>query len=255
MKNRIVLAYSGSLAGSVAIPWLAQTHDAEIVTLTLDLGQGTELDELRARALALGAVRAHVLDVREEFARDYVLPALEKGALDETDGNAMTRLAAPLFARKLAEIAAIESTDAVAHDADIGMTVDEQKEYARTHGIAVAGEPDPRRAKAPATAPEVPAHVEISFVKGLATSVNGISMRATELLESLTTIAAEHGIGSVEDLYTPAVAVLRAAYTDGHASQLTGEVRLKLFNGTCEVVGRTSRGAGDVGEGATFAQV
>ena len=70
---RIVLAYSGGLDTSVAIPWLAERYGAEVVAVTLDLGQGRELEDIRERALAIGAVRAHVLDVREEFARDVVL--------------------------------------------------------------------------------------------------------------------------------------------------------------------------------------
>ncbi len=80
---RIVLAYSGGLETSVAIPWLAEKYRAEIVTVTMDLGQGKELDDVRQRALASGALRAHVLDLREEFARDFVLPALQAGAVYE----------------------------------------------------------------------------------------------------------------------------------------------------------------------------
>src|SRR6187431_3220943 len=81
--DRIVLAYSGGLDTSVAIPWLADQHDAQIVTVTMDLGQGKELEDARERALALGAARAHVLDLRTEFARDFILPALQAGAVYE----------------------------------------------------------------------------------------------------------------------------------------------------------------------------
>src|SRR5690606_8895305 len=71
--KRIVLAYSGGLDTSLAIPWLAEKYGAEIICVTMDLGQGKELDDARERALSLGAVRAHVLDLRNEFARDFVL--------------------------------------------------------------------------------------------------------------------------------------------------------------------------------------
>ena len=81
--ERIVLAYSGGLDTSVAIPWLAETLGAEVIAVTLDLGQGSELNQVRERALAAGAVRAHVLDVCEAFAREFVLPALQAGALYE----------------------------------------------------------------------------------------------------------------------------------------------------------------------------
>ena len=74
---RIVLAYSGGLDTSVAIPWLKEKYNAEVIAVTLDMGQGRELTQIRERAMATGAVRCHVLDVREEFARDYILPALQ----------------------------------------------------------------------------------------------------------------------------------------------------------------------------------
>jgi argininosuccinate synthase len=111
----IVLAYSGGLDGSVAIPWLAEQHGAEVVTVTLDLGQGRELDDVRSRALAIGAVRAHVIDAREEFARGFVLPALQAGAVYEGRYPLATALGRPLIARHLVEIARIEGADAVAH--------------------------------------------------------------------------------------------------------------------------------------------
>jgi hypothetical protein len=81
--KRLVLAYSGGLETSVAIPWLAEKYGAEIITVSMDLGQGKELDDVRDRALASGALRAHVLDLREEFARDFILPALQAGAVYE----------------------------------------------------------------------------------------------------------------------------------------------------------------------------
>jgi len=79
--ERIVLAYSGGLDTSVAIPWLKEKYNAEIIAVTMDLGQGKELEEVRDRALATGALRAHVLDLREEFARDYIVPALKADAI------------------------------------------------------------------------------------------------------------------------------------------------------------------------------
>jgi argininosuccinate synthase len=113
--ERIVLAYSGGLDTSVAIPWLAERFGAEVVALTLDLGQGKELEDVRERALAIGAVRAHVVDVREEFARDYILPALQAGAIYEDRYPLATALGRPLIARKLVEIAHLEGATAVAH--------------------------------------------------------------------------------------------------------------------------------------------
>jgi argininosuccinate synthase len=113
--DRIVLAYSGGLDTSVAIPWLAEKYRAEIVTVTMDLGQGKELDDARERALALGAVRAHVLDLRGEFARDFVLPALQAGAVYEDRYPLATALGRPLIAKHLVEIARLEGAAVVAH--------------------------------------------------------------------------------------------------------------------------------------------
>lgn len=113
--KRIVLAYSGGLDTSVAIRWLAEKYDAEIIAVTLDIGQGEELTNVRERALALGAVRAHVIDAREEFARDYVLPALQARAVYEDGYPLASALARPLIAKHLVAIARMEGATAVAH--------------------------------------------------------------------------------------------------------------------------------------------
>ena len=113
--ERIVLAYSGGLDTSVAIPWLAERFEAEVIAVTLDMGQGKELDDVKERALVVGAIRAHVLDVREEFVREYVLPALQAGALYEGRYPMATSLGRPLIAKRLVEIAEMEGASAIAH--------------------------------------------------------------------------------------------------------------------------------------------
>jgi argininosuccinate synthase len=118
--ERILLAYSGGLDTTTAIPWLAEHFGAEIVTATFDVGQGRELDDVRERALAAGAARAHVLDLREEFARDFILPALQAGALYERRHPLPAALCRPLIARHLVEIARIEGTATVAHGSSRG---------------------------------------------------------------------------------------------------------------------------------------
>lgn len=128
--QRIVLAYSGGLNSTVAIPWLAgaagrtdqggsriDAAPVEVVTISLELGQGGELEEVRDRALATGAVRAHVLDVRDEFAREYVTRALKADALADDRSPMGPALAVPLIAKKIVEIAAIEQATTVAHGA------------------------------------------------------------------------------------------------------------------------------------------
>jgi argininosuccinate synthase len=115
LPKRIVLAYSGGLDTSVAIPWLREKYGAEIIAVTLDLGQGRELNQIRERAMGTGALRCHVLDVREEFARDYILPALQADALYEERYPLATALSRPLIAKKLIEIAHMENATAIAH--------------------------------------------------------------------------------------------------------------------------------------------
>jgi len=116
--NTIVLAYSGGFASSNAIHWLRETHDAEVVTVTLDVGQGEELGAIRARALSCGATRAHAIDAREELVREFLLPSLAHGPLDE--GPLIGEFTRPLIARKLLEVARIEGTSVVAHAARDG---------------------------------------------------------------------------------------------------------------------------------------
>jgi argininosuccinate synthase len=115
--SRIVLGCSGDLATSVAIPWLAERYGGEVVALTLDLGQGEPLDDVRERALGAGAVRAHVIDVREEFARDFILPALQSGALEDGREFVAVGLARLVVAKHLVAAAALEEAGAVAHGA------------------------------------------------------------------------------------------------------------------------------------------
>src|SRR5215470_51027 len=113
--ERIVLAYSGRLDTSVAIPWLKEHFNAEVVAVTMDLGQERELEAVRDRALAIGTLRAHVLDVRELFVRDYVLPALKADALFDDRSPMTAALTRPLIAQKLVQIAEIEHAHTIAH--------------------------------------------------------------------------------------------------------------------------------------------
>ena len=169
--GRVVLAFTGSFETCVAIPWLRERCGAEVVTVTLDLGQGRALEEVRDRALAAGAVRAHVLDVREEFAADFIVRALKADAVYEDRYPMATSLGRALVSQKLVEVADIEQANAVAHGGTAkdndqiriesavrainpslevlapvqtwGMSPSEATEYGRSHGLnpAVAESP------------------------------------------------------------------------------------------------------------------
>mgnify|MGYP003345060085 CR=1 FL=1 len=121
MKERIVLAHAGGTGTAAAISWLAREYGADVVTLTVDLGQGRQLDGVHERALALGASRAHVIDAREEFVRDFMLPALCADAWQPGRPALVRPLGRALVARRLVDIAKIEGATAVAHgDRDAG---------------------------------------------------------------------------------------------------------------------------------------
>ncbi|GAA3412745.1 argininosuccinate synthase [Paenibacillus hodogayensis] len=116
-KQKIVLAYSGGLDTSVILTWLKESFDAEIITFTADIGQKDELDGLEEKALRTGATKAYIDDLREEFARDFIYPMFQAGALYEGQYLLGTSIARPLIAKRMVEIARAEGATAIAHGA------------------------------------------------------------------------------------------------------------------------------------------
>ncbi len=113
--NKVVLAYSGGLDTSVAVAWLREQFNAEVVTLTVDLGGGSLRKGVEQRAMSAGASRAYVVDARERFITDFVWPHLQANALYQGVYPLATALARPLIAQLLVEVAKREGADAVAH--------------------------------------------------------------------------------------------------------------------------------------------
>ncbi|HEX8311844.1 MAG TPA: argininosuccinate synthase [Chthoniobacteraceae bacterium] len=114
---KIVVAYSGGLDTSVLLTWLKETYSAEIVAFCADVGQEEELDGLDAKALRTGASKCYIDDLREEFARDFIFPMIQAGAIYEGQYFLGTSIARPLIAKRMVEIARAENADAVAHGA------------------------------------------------------------------------------------------------------------------------------------------
>ncbi len=112
-----MLAYSGGLDTSIIVPWLKNNYHCEVVCFCANLGQDEELEGLEAKAIASGASKCYVFDLREEFLRDYVFPTLQAGAVYEREYLLGTSMARPLIAKKLVEVAELEGADAVAHGA------------------------------------------------------------------------------------------------------------------------------------------
>lgn len=114
--KKVVLAYSGGLDTSIIIPWLKENYNnCEVIAVSADVGQGTELDGLEEKAIKTGASKLIVLDLKEEFVQDYIYPTVKAGAVYEGKYLLGTSFARPLIAKKLAEIALKEGADAICH--------------------------------------------------------------------------------------------------------------------------------------------
>ena len=166
MTETVVLAYSGGLDTSVAVPWLRETRGCEVVTLTVDVGAGAASDEVLNRALAGGAKEALAIDAREAFVTDFVWPTLQAGARYQGIYPLATAIARPLIARLLVEVAHSTGAVSVAHGCTgkgndqvrfdvavaaldptlkviapmrvgMGMNRDEEMAYAKAHGIEI----------------------------------------------------------------------------------------------------------------------
>jgi argininosuccinate synthase len=115
--NKIVLAYSGGLDTSIILKWLKNEYGCKVVAFSADLGQGDELDPVREKALATGADKVYIDDLKEEFVRDFVFPMFRANAIYEGHYLLGTSIARPLIAKRQMEIAAKEKCDAVSHGA------------------------------------------------------------------------------------------------------------------------------------------
>jgi len=113
--KKVVLAYSGGLDTSVILKWLKNEYGCEVIAFTADVGQAEEIDHLEEKAIATGASKVYIEDLREEFARDYVFTAVKANAIYEGTYLLGTSIARPLIAKRQVEIAQIEGADAVAH--------------------------------------------------------------------------------------------------------------------------------------------
>ena len=114
--KKVVLAYSGGLDTSLIIPWLKENYNnCEVIAVSGDVGQGTELDGLEEKALKTGASKLYVEDLRQEFVEDYIWPTLKAGAVYEGEYLLGTAFARPSIAKRICEIAKAEGADAICH--------------------------------------------------------------------------------------------------------------------------------------------
>ncbi|HEY7528890.1 MAG TPA: argininosuccinate synthase, partial [Candidatus Deferrimicrobiaceae bacterium] len=255
--RKVVLAYSGGLDTSVILRWLIETYGCEVFAFVADLGQGEELAPVRAKAKKTGASKVYVEDVKDEFVRDFIFPALMANAVYEGSYLLGTSIARPLIAKKQIEVARKERAEAVSHGAT-GKGNDQVRfeltyyalmpgirvivpwrewdfasrtdlvNYAKKHGIptpVTAKKPyssdrnlmhisfeggileDPWAeppedmfvlTRSPEKAPARPVSVEVDFVRGVPTAVDGKKMGPARLLAHLNRIGGVHGIGRVD---------------------------------------------------------
>ena len=114
--KKVVLAYSGGLDTSIIIPWLKENYNnCEVIAVSGDVGQGTELDGLEEKALKTGASKLYIEDLKKEFVEDYIFPTLQAGAIYEGEYLLGTSFARPVIAKRIVEIALKEGADAICH--------------------------------------------------------------------------------------------------------------------------------------------
>jgi len=221
---RIVLGFAGTAADVARVHALvAQGRD--VVAVIVDVGQTADIDHVREQALSAGVSRAHVFDLREEFARDYVAAARQLSSLHDIAGAVR---AEPLVARRLADVAAIER----AADVDGSDAFDTPVEAPRgQHAARTLLE---RPVFDAAHAPDTAAHVDLQIEGGVPVAINGVPLSVSELLESVALIAGRHGIGRLPRIDAPAAPIVHAAF-----AALNGEdgiVRFQLHKGELSVL-------------------
>lgn len=219
-----VLACDGDPGTLAACAAACDGAPDDVVTLTLDLGQSTDVESTRSMALAGGAVRAHVLDAREAFVRDVILPALSDATVDDA-WFASPAAAAPVWAAPLAEVARMERARAIIRPPD------------RPTRAGSAPHLLVRPAADRAHRMPGPAHLDLLMDRGVPVSINGVDLPLVDLIECLSVIAGHHGIGHENRPSVPAVVVLREACRRARAFEAPVVVRFELIDGRASVVG------------------
>jgi argininosuccinate synthase len=222
-----VLAYSGGLDTSVMIKWLQEKYNAEVITVTVNVGQPENLGEIEEKANNLGVLKHYSIDAKKEFATDYIFPAIKANALYEGKYPISTTLSRPLIVKKMAEIAEKHGATALAHgctgkgndqvrfDISIGALVStaakkysiDQSIWGRSIECGVledASKEPPEDAyewtTAPEKAPDKPEYVTITFKAGVPVALNKEALAPLTLIEKLNKTAGKHGVGRIDHI-------------------------------------------------------
>ncbi len=258
--KKVVLAYSGGLDTSIIISWLKENYDnCEVIAVSGDVGQGTELDGLEEKALKTGASKLYIEDLREEYVDDFIIPTMQAGARYE--GYLLgTSHARPIIAKRIAEIAIKEGADAICHGAtgkgndqvrfeltfkafapemaiiapwriwdiksreeaieyaearNIPLKINRETNYSKDKNIwhlshegldleDVGNEPTYNKegflemGVSPEMAPDQAEYVELEFVQGVPTTLNGEKMKAIDIIYKLNDLGGKHGVGLLD---------------------------------------------------------
>jgi argininosuccinate synthase len=252
MTPVIVLADNGEFDVRQVMAALKRTPGFEVVTMTVDIGQSRDVRATRDAALAAGAFRALVFDGVEDFVRDCVLPALQSSPAPVPVMASTATLAYPIIAARLVEVAQIERARIVAHgggdelstairqlDASLQvLTIDAADRSALRPAFRTTTAPARHLLQRPVSDPSlargVVANIEIRFDESIPVAINGVALTLTELLESLSLIGGEHGIGHSESANAPGALLLDAAYRA--LDRRSGVVRIELLDGQQRVL-------------------
>lgn len=258
--KKVILAYSGGLDTSIIIPWLKENYNnCEVIAVSGDVGQGTELDGLEEKAIKTGASKLYIEDLTDEFVEDFIIPTMKAGA--KYEGYLLgTSFARPVIAKRIVEIALQEGADAICHGCTgkgndqvrFELTIkafapnmkiiapwrewdlksrDDEIDYAEAHNIPLKINRETNYSKdknlwhlshegldlenpgnepqynkpgflelgvSPEMAPDKPTYVEIEFVKGVPTAVDGVKMNASDVIRTLNTLGGKNGVGLLD---------------------------------------------------------
>ncbi len=253
--KKVVLLYSGGLDTSVMLKWIQEEYGAQVVALTIDIGQqADDLEEIRKKALKFGAVKAIVIDAKNEFAYHYIAKGIKANASYQGKYHMSTPLGRPLLAKLAVQVAREENCDTIAHGCtgkgndqvriegtvltlapemkiiapvrEWSMGRDEELKYAKKHGIPVKQTVDKPYSyddnmwgvtgesgeiENPALIPPLdkilqvcslvektpnkPQYIKLNFVKGIPVKLDGKHLGLTEIIHTLNTLGAKHGVG------------------------------------------------------------
>ena len=220
--KKVVLAYSGGLDTSIIIPWLKENYNnCEVIAVSADVGQGTELDGLEEKAIKTGASKLYILDLKDEFVEDYIYPCLKANAVYEDVYLLGTAFARPLIGKKLVEIAQQEGADAICHGCTgkgndqvrFELAINRETNYSKDKNLWHLSHEgldleDPQNEPkydeilemgvTPEQAPDTPTYITLTFESGIPTALNGEKLGGQAMVTKLNEIGGANGIGLID---------------------------------------------------------